>query len=323
MKPLRLFIWLYLIPVKNRQYEILSLRSVLSFMIWFCIPMGLFSIPTFLESVPNYELMKNNPVIMASTISILINGMAIALSMPGLLANLVEKSEVDLDVSKYTKKWVAMYMIIFTAATILFLMNYYSSENFVFICPTMITFQSMLAMLVSAYLITTNLVCISFIEEATDLTKEDKDTVTISRSMNLVKKMKMLKSGFSPLLFSMLVNYSVNLVVCSYSGLYFLKLRQYFMGVTQITMVAIYLLIVYSLICSCDEVFQALSANNDKLRKMSLMADDEMKHKILTALEMIREEGPFTALGFFEVNKSTFMTIIGCTINYLVIMLSL
>ena len=235
-------------------------------MIWFCIPMGLFSIPTFLESVPNYELMKNNPVIMASTISILINGMAIALSMPGLLANLVEKSEVDLDVSKYTKKWVAMYIIIFTAATILFLMNYYSSENFVFICPTVITFQSMLAMLVSAYLITTNLVCISFIEEATDLTKEDKDTVTISCSMNLVKKMKMLKSGFSPLLFSMLVNYSVNLVVCSYSGLYFLKLGQYFMGLTHITMVAIYLLIDYSLICTCVDAFQALSANNDKLR---------------------------------------------------------
>jgi len=37
---------------------------------------------------------------------------------------------------------------------------------------------------------------------------------------------------------------------------------------------------------------------------------------------MIREEGPFTALGFFDVDKSTFMTIIGCTINYLVIMLS-
>ena len=184
-------------------------------MIWFCIPMGLFSIPTFLESVPNYELMKNNPVIMASTISILINGMAIALSMPGLLANLVEKSEVDLDVSKYTKKWVAMYMIIFTAATILFLMNYYSSENFVFICPTMITSEIMIAMLLSAFLVTTNLVCTSFIAEATDLTKEDKVTVTISRSMNLVKKIRMLKRGFSPLLFSMLVNYYVNLVVCS------------------------------------------------------------------------------------------------------------
>ena len=228
--------------------------------------MGLFSIPTYLESVPNYELTKNNPVIMASLVSTSINVMAITLSMPGLLANLVEKSEVDLDVSKYSKKWVAMFMIIFTAATILLVMNYYSSENFVFICPTVITSEIMIAMLLSAFLVTTNLVCTSFIAEATDLTKEDKVTVTISRSMNLVKKIRMLKRGFSPLLLSMLVNYSVNLVVCSYSGLYFLKLRQYFMGVTHITMVATYILIVYSLICSCDEVFQALSVNNDKLR---------------------------------------------------------
>ena len=255
-----------MIPVNNRKYEILSLRSVLSFMIWFCIPMGLFSIPFYLEPVPNYGLIRDNPVIMASTVSTSINIMAIALSIPGLLANLVEKSEVDLDVSKYSKKWVAMFMIIFTAATILLVMNYYSSENFVFICPTMITSEIMISMLLSAYLITTNLVCTSFIAEATDLIKEDKVTVTISRSMNLVKKIRMLKRGFSPLLFSMLVNYSVNLVVCSYSGLYFLKLGQYFMSLTYITSVAIYLLIVYSLICSCDVVFQALSVNNDKLR---------------------------------------------------------
>ena len=43
---------------------------------------------------------------------------------------------------------------------------------------------------------------------------------------------------------------------------------------------------------------------------------------INSVLEMIKEEGPFTALGFFAVDKSTFVTIIGCTINYLVIMLS-
>ena len=228
--------------------------------------MGLFSIPSFLEFVPNYENMKNNPVIMASTVSIYLNLMAVTLSVPGLLANLVEKSEIDLDDSKYSKKWIAMYMIIYTAAIIVGLMNYYSSTNFVFICPAMIASQIMFGILVAAYLITINLVCTSFIAEATDLTKEDKVTVTVSRSMNLVKKMRMLKRGFSPLLFSMLVNYSVSLVVCLYSGLYFLKLKQYFMSLTLITSVAMFLLIDYSLICSCDEVFQALSANNDKLR---------------------------------------------------------
>ena len=235
-------------------------------MIWFCIPMGLFSIPFYLESVPNYEIIKNNPVIMASSVSTYLNLMGVTLSMPGLLANLVEKSEIDLDDIKYSKKWVSMYMILYTAAIIVGLMNFYSSENFVFICLTFITSQIMLTMLVSAYLITTNLVCTSFIVEATDLTKEDKVTVTISCSMNLVKKMRMLKRGFSPLLLSMLVNYSVSMILCSYSGLYFLKLGQYFMSLTYMTSVAMFLLVDYSLICSCDEVFQALSANNDKLR---------------------------------------------------------
>ncbi|XP_023340096.1 uncharacterized protein LOC111710262 [Eurytemora carolleeae] len=286
-------------------------------MIWFCIPMGLFSIPIYLESVP-----KNNPVMMASSVTIYLNLMAMTLSTPGLLANLVEKSEIDLDDTKYSKKWVAMLMILYTVVIIVGVIAYYQSKNFVIMCPAMIASQIMLAILITAYLITFNLVCTSFIAEATDLTKEDKVTVTISCSMNLVKKIRMLKRGFSPLLLSMLVNYSVSMIICSYSGLYFLKLGKYFTSLNYITSVAMYLLIVYSLICSCDEVFQALSANNDKLRKMSLMADDDMKHKILTVLEIIREEGPFTALGFFDVDKSTFMTIIGCTINYLVIMLS-
>ena len=203
---------------------------------------------------------------MASTVTIYLNILTITLSTPGLLANLVEKSEVDLDVSKYSKKWVAMFMIIFSAAMIVGVIANYQSKNSVFICPAMIASQIMLEILIAACLITTNLVCTSFIREATDLTKEDKVTVTISRSMNLVKKMRMLKRGLSPLLLSMLVNSSVSMIICSYSGLYFLKLGQYFMSLTYITSVAMFLLIDYSLICSCDEVFQALSANNDKLR---------------------------------------------------------
>ena len=250
-----------MIPVKNRKYEILSLKSVLSFMIWFCIPIGLFSIPIYLESVP-----KNNPVMMASSVTIYLNVMAMTLSTPGLLANLIEKSEIDLDDTKYSKKWVAMLMILNTVGIIVGVIAIYQSKYFVIMCPPILASQIMLEILISAYLITTNLVCTSFIVEATDLTKEDKVTVTISCSMNLVKKMRMLKRGFSPLLLSMLVNYSVSMILCSYSGLYFLKLGQYFMSLTYMTSVAMFLLVDYSLICSCDEVFQALSANNDKLR---------------------------------------------------------
>ena len=83
---------------------------------------------------------------MASTVTIYLNLLTITLSTPGLLANLVEKSEVDLDVSKYSKKWVAMFMIIFTAVIIVGVIANYQSKNFVFICPVMIASQIMLSL---------------------------------------------------------------------------------------------------------------------------------------------------------------------------------
>ena len=39
-----------------------------------------------------------------------------------------------------------------------------------------------------------------------------------------------------------------------------------------------------------------------------------------TVLDMIKEEEPFSALGFFSVGKTTFMTIVGSVVAYWVIM---
>ena len=254
-----------LIPLQNKKYEFVSCKMLLSLIIWFCIPIGLFAVSSYLRFVSIYESIEYNPVIIASTVTLILNFIALTLFMPGLLANLVEKSEVDLDVSKYSKKWVAWYMIIVLPAT--FIEIFYSDNlNIIFFTAATLSYQIMIAMLLVAYFITTNLVCTSFIEEATDLSKEKDEAITVSFSESLVKKIRILKSGFSPLIFCILTNYTNCMIVCAYSGLYFLKLQQYFLFLTFSLSVAMFLIIIYSLISDCDAVFQALSSNNDKLR---------------------------------------------------------
>ena len=211
-------------------------------------------------------MIEYNPVIMASTGTVILNIVVLTLFIPGLLANLVEKSEVNLDVSKYSKKTVAWYMIILLSATVFAIFHSDVKENMIFFTAATLSYQIMIAMLLFAYFITTSLVCTSFIEEATDLSKEQDEEVTVSRSVSLVKKIRIVKSGFSPLIFCILTNYTTCMIVCAYSGLYFLKLQQYFLFLTFSFSVAMFLIVIYSLISDCDEVFQALSSNNDKLR---------------------------------------------------------
>ena len=211
-------------------------------------------------------MIEYNPVIMASTGTVILNIVVLTLFIPGLLANLVEKSEVNLDVSKYSKKTVAWYMIILLSATVFAIFHSDVKENMIFFTAATLSYQIMIAMLLFAYFVTTSLVCTSFIEEATDLSKEQDEEVTVSRSVSLVKKIRIVKSGFSPLIFCILTNYTTCMIVCAYSGLYFLKLRQYFLFLTFSFSVAMFLIVIYSLISDCDEVFQALSSNNDKLR---------------------------------------------------------
>ena len=211
-------------------------------------------------------MIEYNPVIMASTGTVILNIVVLTLFIPGLLANLVEKSEVNLDVSKYSKKTVAWYMIILLSATVFAIFHSDVKENMIYFTAATLSYQIMIAMLLFAYFITTSLVCTSFIEEATDLSKEQDEEVTVSRSVSLVKKIRIVKSGFSPLIFCILTNYTTCMIVCAYSGLYFLKLRQYFLFLTFSFSVSMFLIVIYSLISDCDEVFQALSSNNDKLR---------------------------------------------------------
>jgi len=234
-----------LIPLQNKKYKFFSCKTFISLIIWFCIPIGLFTISIYLQYVSSYEVIEYNPVILASTVTVILNIVALTLFIPGLLANLVEKSEIDLDVSKYSKKWVALYFIIFLTSTVLGIFRSDMKENMIYFTAATLFCQIMIAMLLVAYFITTNLVCTSFIEEATDLSKEKDEAETVLCSIHLVKKIRILKSGFSPLNFCILTNYTTCMIVCAYSGFYYLKLRQYFLFLSFSISVVMFLLVIY------------------------------------------------------------------------------
>ena len=46
-----------------------------------------------------------------------------------------------------------------------------------------------------------------------------------------------------------------------------------------------------------------------------------VRHFIFLVLEMIKEEEPFTALGYFPVEKPTFITIVSSLVAYLIVMI--
>ena len=143
--------------------------------------------------------------IQSSTVTIILNIIAQTWFITRLLANLVEKSEVHLDVSKYSKKWFAWFEIILLPATFLAIFCSDMKENLIYFTSAALSCQIMISMLLVAYLITTNLVCTSFIEKATDLSKEKDKEVTMSCSISLVNKLRILKSGFSTLIFHNLI----------------------------------------------------------------------------------------------------------------------
>ncbi|XP_023319591.1 gustatory and pheromone receptor 32a [Eurytemora carolleeae] len=78
----------------------------------------------------------------------------------------------------------------------------------------------------------------------------------------------------------------------------------------------------FYLTSSCHAAHQALSLNNDNLRRKGMKSEENEKQQIQSVLDMIRDEEPFSAYGYFEVNNSTYLSILSQTVSYLVILVS-
>ena len=178
-----------------------------------------------------------------------------------------EKSEIDLDACKCSKKWITTYSIAYTIQAVILIISYKEFDNFLYIMHIpMIIFEAMQILQMGSYFLTTNLVCTWFIEATKYVSQVENVNMLVSGSLILVKKMRMIKTGFGPLLTFILINFSVCLVLCTYTGLYYFKKGHYTLCLSFLVSVPSYFLIIYSLICCCDEAFHALSQNNDNLR---------------------------------------------------------
>ena len=55
-------------------------------------------------------------------------------------------------------------------------------------------------------------------------------------------------------------------------------------------------------------------------RKESEVVEEEMRYKYLMLIQMIQKEGPFTALDFFNVDKSMVTASVSTVLTYLIIL---
>jgi len=209
---------------------------------------------------------SSDTVITTCLIAMAINIVSTTMLIPGLMANLVEKSEINYNVTKFSKLWPVLYILAGIVSSTLTIYNYQYVDGYLYLSIALTVFFSMLNVIMGSFYITSSLISISFIDEAKEMSTIQDVELMISCSMNQVKKIRMLKSGFSPLLAFMLTNPTVCLVIFSYTGLYYSKKEQYYQCLIFLSCVPGFGLSIYYLICCCNDTFIALSLNNDKLR---------------------------------------------------------
>ena len=255
-----------MIPIREGEFKLCSTKTFQSLLIWFCIPIGLYSTVMWMVVFSDSQSYLSDTIITTCWIAMAINIVSTTMLIPGLMANLVEKSEINYDAIKFSKLWPLLYTLAAIVSVTLTIYNYQYVDGSLYLSIAFTVFFSMLNVLMGSFFVTTSLISISFLDEAKEMSTIQDAELMISSSMNQVKKIRMLKSGFSPLLAFMLTNSTVCLVIFSYTGLYYSKKKQYYQCLSFLSCVPGFCLPIYSLICCCNDIYLALSLNNDKLR---------------------------------------------------------
>ena len=194
--------------------------------------------------------------------------------IPALLAYIIDKSKVDLDAHvKLTKiPKLCFFSIMFTAILAFSLYGLWNTMDNVYVGVLLLSttwiFYSSLNM-VTLFVI--NLVCNQFISHTGEVNCQNKAEHMISGCVDLVKEYGRLKEGLSPLLLIFLSFYVVFALLTSYTGLKLIGLKDYYSALTYTLSVPNLVLTIYYIIIFCDDTFQALSANNQKLRWIHIL----------------------------------------------------
>jgi len=130
-----------------------------------------------------------------------------------------------------------------------------------------------------------------------------------------------LKIAFGPsLLF--LFSLSVTLMTCfAYSFIDFTRRGDYVHAIFASAATAKFLGVVYNLSTGCQACYDALVNNINPLKKTLKNCSDLDEKEISTVLSMIESEGPLSAMDFFEVDKTTFVSVVSTALTYFIILL--
>ena len=196
-----------------------------------------------------------------------INVYLLPVVIPGLLAYLVEKSNPNLDAEKLTKNKLFLFLLLTRCVTLVLTIYIYSMQSIDIIWSVLrALYIIMCSVLICLALLVINLVCNSFmaeLEEAGDILDIE---ILIEKYVSLVNKYRAMRVGFSPFLF-IIVSFSVvYTLVFSFLLTEYIAEQQFIRAASMVPGVLFYTLLLYYLICFCDECFLTLSANNNGLR---------------------------------------------------------
>ena len=247
------------------------MKTMLSYTFWWIIPVLVCGVFYFIQdaSLSNSESTPAVGLVQGITDNLIsVNLFGISFILPALMANVIEKSGVDVDTANITKMPIVSFIIIMYIAIIAFSlygMAFFIEDTYIMMILFTILMISYSCLSVFTVLVI-NLVCNSFISQAGAIGELTNVKHMISGSVNLTKKYGQIKEGFSPLLLVLLSFYVVFALLASYTGLKLIGINNYNEASKYIFTVPNLMMTIYYMITFCEDTFQALSANNQQLR---------------------------------------------------------
>ena len=271
-----------LIPVtednddRKWKFQMFHIKTAISYFIWFVIPTACITGQIIVTSLSNqtWEQFFGFNIYNLAIHSQSFLPCAIYLVIPGLLANLVEKSMIDLDTNTEFKDHIY---------TIISGIFYVTLNGILFIyLLQVLPFNVTLAITLSISIIlilTFEMDCLLLVLHNVSKDFERKffeagKIVQIERfaalHIELVKRFRGIKQGFSPILFILTMLLGLTALVMFYSVKSYLAVNT-LLVVFYIINGICQLAILYYVASLCDATYNILSSNNDKLRLVQLL----------------------------------------------------
>ena len=166
----------------------------------------------------------------------------------------------------------------------------------------------------------------NFIEECKIIHKarDKSDDQTVKNGTKLLEVYSSLQEGTQFGLFSQFAVHTL-LIIClgfqvAVSGKCVALDSFYLISYATALLMSVIILCYFGFIM--DDCFQRFQGITDALRHVFVQSPDiQFSKEILVLIQKIKEQSPFTALGFFSVDRSTLMAELGTVLTYFVILI--